>query len=167
MEVLIVGGGVAGLTASLFLARQGVRATLVERHPGTSIYTRARGVNGRTMELMRELGLEQAIRSRGERLAPSMGIYSGATLVQVLEKRGDGGWIGRWLRRRAVAGRGSKKSPTSAARITQDDLEPLLLDAARAAGVEAHFFTEAIDIRQDAAGVTATLVDRITADRRE
>jgi putative polyketide hydroxylase len=167
MEVLIVGGGVAGLTASLFLARQGVRATLVERHPGTSIYPRARGVNGRTMELMRELGLEQAIRSRGERLAPSMGIYSGATLVQVLEKRGDGGWIGRWLRRRAVAGRGSKKSPTSAARITQDDLEPLLLDAARIAGVEAHFFTEATDIRQDAAGVTATLVDRNTGDRRE
>src|SRR5262249_55726019 len=96
-----------------------------------------------------------------------MGIYSGTTLVQVLDARGDGGWLGRLMRRRAVAGRGSKKSPTSAARITQDDLEPLLLDAVRAAGVEARFFTEATGVRQDDAGVSATLIDRETGARRD
>jgi putative polyketide hydroxylase len=166
VPVLIVGGGVAGLTASLFLARQGVRALLVERHPGTSIYPRARGVNGRTMELLRELGLEGAVRTRGERLAASIGIYSGSTLVQVLEARGDGGWLGCLMRRRAVAGRGSKKSPTSPARITQDDLEPLLLDAARAEGVDARFFTELTDVRQDDDGIVATLMQRETGERR-
>jgi putative polyketide hydroxylase len=170
--VLIVGGGVAGLSASLFLAQQGVRSLLVERHPGTSIYPRARGVNGRTMELMRELGLESAIRTRGARLAPSMGIYSGTTLVEVIEKRGDGGWLMKMIRRRAVEGRGSKKSPTSPCRITQDDLEPLLLDTARARGVAARFFTEVVDVRQDpdteragGAAVCATLVNRATGER--
>ncbi len=39
--VLIVGAGPAGLVTALILARQGVRSTLVERHPGTSIYPRA------------------------------------------------------------------------------------------------------------------------------
>ena len=90
LPVLIVGGGVVGLTASLFLARQGIRSILVERHPGTSILPRARGVNGRTMELMRELGLEDPIRAAGASLAPALGIYSGASLVQVLDARGAG-----------------------------------------------------------------------------
>jgi putative polyketide hydroxylase len=165
VPVLIVGGGVAGLSASLFLAQQGVRSLLVERHRGTSIYPRARGVNGRTMELMRELGLEHAIRKLGTRLAPAMGIYSGTTLVQVLEARGEGGWLMKLLRRRATEGRGTKKSPTSPCRITQDDLEPLLLETARARGVAARFYTEAVDIQQDADGVIATLVNRETGER--
>jgi putative polyketide hydroxylase len=167
IPVLIVGGGVAGLSASLFLAQQGVRSLLVERHRGTSIYPRARGVNGRTMELMRELGLEPAIRKLGARLAPSMGIYSGTTLVQVIEARGEGGWLMKLLRRRAVNGRPSKKSPTSPCRITQDDLEPLLLETARARGVAARFYTEAVDIQQDPNenGVIATLVNRETGER--
>ena len=36
--MLIVGGGVVGLTTSLFLAQQGIRCVLVEKHPGTSIH---------------------------------------------------------------------------------------------------------------------------------
>jgi putative polyketide hydroxylase len=164
--VLVVGGGVAGLTAAVSLARQGVRALLVERHPGTSMYPRARGVNGRTMELLRELGLEGTVRRRGEQLAPSIGIYSGTTLVQMLEARGDGGWLGRLMRRRAMAGRGSKKSPTSPARITQDDLEPMLLYTARDEGVDARFSTELTEVRQEDAAIVATLVDRQTGERR-
>lgn len=178
IPVLIVGGGVAGLSASLFLAQQGVRSLLVERHPGTSIYPRARGVNGRTMELMRELGLEAAIRKLGARLAPSMGIWAGTTLVDVLKSRGDGGWLMKMMRRRAVAGRGTKKSPTSPCRITQDDLEPLLLETARARGVAARFFTEVVEVRQtgdgkaddgngngNGNGVEAILVNRETGER--
>jgi putative polyketide hydroxylase len=166
VPVLIVGGGVVGLSAALFLAQQGVPALLVERHPGTSIYPRARGVNGRTMELMRELGLEAAIRRLGERLAPSVGIYSGTTLVQVLASRGEGGWLMKMVRRRAMRGQGSKKSPTGPCRCTQDDLEPLLLETARARGVDARFYTELVDVRQDDEGVTGTIVDRDTGDRR-
>lgn len=167
VPVLIVGAGVTGLTASLFLAEHGVRSLLVERHGGTSIYPRARGVNGRTMELMRELGLESPIREAGTRLAPAVGIYAGRTLVETLEANGEGGWFMKRLRARGMRGQGSKKSPTGACRCTQDELEPILLDAARACGVDARFATELTSFEQHAEGVSATLVDRSTGASRE
>jgi len=68
VPVLIVGGGPVGLTSALLLARQGVRSLLIERHPGTSIHPRARGLNIRTMEIFRSLGLEGAIRAAGASL---------------------------------------------------------------------------------------------------
>ena len=65
VPVLIVGGGPVGLTASILLSQQGVRSLLVERHPGTAILPKARGINARTMEMYRQMGLEQAIRDAG------------------------------------------------------------------------------------------------------
>jgi len=53
LPVLIVGGGPVGLSASLLLSRHGVRSLLVERHPGTSIHPKARGLNVRTLKLFR------------------------------------------------------------------------------------------------------------------
>jgi putative polyketide hydroxylase len=160
--VLIVGGGVVGLSASLFLAHQGVASVLVERHAGTSIHPRARGVNGRTMELMRELGLEEDVRKAGASIAASVGIHTGPTLRDVLEKRGGGGWLLRRIRARGVRGQGSRKSPTGPCRCTQDHLEPVLLHAARARGVDARFSTELEDFAQDEAGITARVRDRRT-----
>ncbi|GHO62276.1 hypothetical protein KSC_011680 [Ktedonobacter sp. SOSP1-52] len=52
VPVLIVGGGIVGLSASLFLLQQDIPFLLVERHSGTSIHPRARGVNNRTMILL-------------------------------------------------------------------------------------------------------------------
>lgn len=162
VPVLIVGAGVAGLSTSLFLAEQGVRSLVVERHAGTSIYPRARGVNGRTMELMRELGLADEIRRAGERLAPAIGFHTGRSLVEVLDRVGDGGWFMRRVRARGIRGRESKVSPTGPCRCTQDDLEPILLRAARERGVDARFETELVTSAQDATGVTATVRARAT-----
>src|SRR5215212_12100454 len=61
--VLIVGGGLTGLSTALFLAWHGVRPLLVERHPDLLIHPRARGFNQRTVELFRQVGLESAIRA--------------------------------------------------------------------------------------------------------
>jgi putative polyketide hydroxylase len=166
VPVLIVGGGVVGLSSALFLAQQGISTLLVEKHPGTSIHPRARGLNGRTMELMRGLGLEERIRTAGQAIASSMGVYSGATLRQVIEKRGDGGWVMRRMRARQKAAKGfTSKSPTTAARCTQDLLEPVLLAEARARGVNARFSTELVDVEQDAYGVRVTLLDRKSGSR--
>jgi 2-polyprenyl-6-methoxyphenol hydroxylase-like FAD-dependent oxidoreductase len=165
--VVIVGGGVVGLSASLFLAQQGVKSLLVERHPGTSIHPRARGVNGRTMELMRGLGLEDQVRAASHKLGPSVGIYAGQTLVQVLEEKGDGGWLLRRMRKKGIRGQATRKSPSGPCRCTQDELEPVLLEAARARGVDARFFTEFGSLTQDAEGVNGVLVHRETGDRTE
>jgi putative polyketide hydroxylase len=135
---------------------------LVERHPGTSVHPRARGVNGRTMELMRELGLEAAVRQAGASIAPSIGLYTGTSLVEVLRREGDGGWWLRRLRGKSGRGQASKASPTGGCRCTQDHLEPVLLEAARARGVEARFFHELVDVSQTVERVTATVLDRAT-----
>lgn len=65
VPVLIVGGGPVGLTASLLLSRLGIESLLVERHPGTAILPKARAINARTMEMYRQLGLENDIREAG------------------------------------------------------------------------------------------------------
>jgi putative polyketide hydroxylase len=166
VPVLIVGGGVVGLSSALFLAQHGISSTLVEKHPGTSIHPRARGVNGRTMELMRGLGLEDRIRAAGQAIAPSMGFHRGTTLREVIEKRGDGGWFMRRMRARQRQGKGfTSKSPTTGARCTQDVLEPVLLAEARARDVDARFSTELVEVEQDAHGVLATLLDRRSGSR--
>src|ERR1700761_4775758 len=67
-SVLIVGGGLAGLTTAVMLAWRGVRPLLVERHADTSKNPRARGVNFRTMELLRVAGLEPDLAAAGSDL---------------------------------------------------------------------------------------------------
>jgi putative polyketide hydroxylase len=167
VPVLVVGAGVAGLSAALFLAQQGVRALLVERRDGTSIYPRARGVNGRTMELMREVGLADEIRASGVPLAPAVGIYTGRSLVAVLERRGQGSPLMRRMRARGMRGHESKKSPTGPCRCTQDVFEPILLRAACGRGADARFSTELASFTQDDAGVTALVRNRKTGEEQQ
>src|SRR5689334_22544465 len=62
VPVLIAGGGPIGLSMSLLLSHHGIGSLLVEQHPGTSIYPKARLINARTMEIFRQIGIEQAIR---------------------------------------------------------------------------------------------------------
>jgi 2-polyprenyl-6-methoxyphenol hydroxylase-like FAD-dependent oxidoreductase len=61
VNVVVVGAGPVGLTAGLLLARDGVTVLIVERRGGTSVLPRATGVNARSMEIFRSLGLERAI----------------------------------------------------------------------------------------------------------
>jgi putative polyketide hydroxylase len=158
VPVLIVGGGIVGLSASLFLSYQEVDSLLVERHAGTSIHPRARGVNGRTMELYRSLDIDEAVRAAGAELADTLGIFKGHTLVEVIEakKREEEG------KKRKLPGGGllEKLSPTMGARGTQDKIEPVLLAAARERGGDVRFHTELVTFTQDEAGVTATLRKR-------
>ena len=61
--VLISGAGPVGLTLGLLLAQQGIKNIIVEKHPGISIHPKARGVNARSMEIFRSLGIEDNIRA--------------------------------------------------------------------------------------------------------
>ncbi len=72
VPVLIIGGGPAGLCASILLSRHGVPSLLVERHESVSMFPRARFVDQRAM-LFRVWGIEAAIRARELRVSPCTG----------------------------------------------------------------------------------------------
>ena len=61
VPVLIVGGGGAGLTASMLLARLGVEHLLVSARPGTSDLPKAHVLNLRAMEILEDAGVADAI----------------------------------------------------------------------------------------------------------
>src|SRR5215212_8290031 len=67
VPVLVVGGSLVGLTASVLLARQGVPHLLIERHRGTAIHPRAASFHQRTMEIFRSVGLQQAVEEAAAR----------------------------------------------------------------------------------------------------
>ena len=154
IPVLIVGGGPVGLTASLLLSQHGVRSLLVERHPGTAILPKARGINARTMEMYRQCGVEQAIREAG--LPP--------------ERTGLIVWTeslsGKEIERR-VPGRATPENmavtPATNCLCAQDDLEPVLRRFAEAARPgELRFNTELTKVCYDATRVSGVLADRAT-----
>jgi pyruvate/2-oxoglutarate dehydrogenase complex dihydrolipoamide dehydrogenase (E3) component len=55
-DVLIVGGGPAGLVLSTLLSRMGVSNMVVEANSCQSDHPQAHFINTRTMEILRELG---------------------------------------------------------------------------------------------------------------
>ncbi|HUH84878.1 MAG TPA: FAD-dependent monooxygenase [Stellaceae bacterium] len=149
--VLIVGGGPVGLTASLLLSRAGVRSLLVERHPGTAIHPKARGINARTMEVFHQQSIAAAIRKAGLPPAHTGFIVWAKTLAgEELERRVP------WSRRAQSA----EVSPVPACLCAQDDLEPVLRHfAAEEALAELRFNTEMTHFAADDTGVVATLRD--------
>src|SRR5439155_5581794 len=117
VEVLIVGGGPVGLAASILLSRFGISSLLVERHPGTSIHPKARGINVRTMEIFRQRGVEDAVRAAG--LPPERArflVWAPSLPGEELERRVP------WRAREEAA----QYSPLRNCLCAQDDREPVL-----------------------------------------
>ena len=63
--MIVIGGGPVGLSMAHLLGRAGISTLLLERNPGTSRHPRASGIHGRTMELFRQWGVADEIRSLG------------------------------------------------------------------------------------------------------
>ncbi|WP_260477509.1 FAD-dependent monooxygenase [Nonomuraea sp. WAC 01424] len=156
IPVLIVGGGYAGLASALFLSHHGVPCVLVDRHPGVSILGRARGINPRTMEIYRPLGLEQAVKEAGRPFDEEGGVARCETLA------GEWHWI--------FEGGSSRAMPELTAgefgMADQSTVEPILADAARARGADLRFDTRCRSIEPDADGVTVVTEDTRTGERR-
>ncbi|MFD4790056.1 FAD-dependent monooxygenase [Streptomyces sp. NPDC058459] len=157
VPVLIVGGGLAGLSAAVFLAHHGVKATLVERHPGTSVHPKARAINPRTMELYRAVGMEERVR------AGRSPISGNTDLVHVESLAGDE----RVRMPNASIEDISRISPTQWTLIDQNQLEPILRERAEEVGVDLRFHTRLDAVVEDADGVTATLTDIGTGESGE
>jgi len=152
IPVVIVGGGPVGLTASILLSQAGIRSLLVERHPGTAIHTKARAINGRSMEIFHQCGVEDAVRAAG--LAPQQTgliIWARTLAGEEIERRVP------WR----AGPQAALVTPVRNCLCAQDSLEPVLRRFAEQLGPgEVRFSTEAVSFEQDGDGVTLVLEDR-------
>ncbi len=64
-QVLIVGGGPAGLTLAIDLGQRGVQCVLIEKLEKHGIHPKLERANARTMEIFRRLGIAERIRAAG------------------------------------------------------------------------------------------------------
>jgi 2,4-dichlorophenol 6-monooxygenase len=161
VPVLIVGGGGAGLTASMLLSRLGVESLLVSALPTTSVLPKAHVLNQLTMELFTDLGVAREIYERG---TPAENMRHTAYYVGLA---GDDPAYGRRLARLESWGGGgldadwALASPCRQANLPQIRLEPILKARAEAmAPGRVRFNTELVDLEQDADRVTALVRDR-------
>ena len=152
--VLIVGGGVTGLSTALFLSWHGVRPLLVERHPDLLIHPRARGFTQRTVELFRQVGLEPDIRAASFAGGDDFRwIAVRADALAGEHEPADGGEEGEEMRTLSPAPFGS---------IDQDKLERLIRTRAEELGADIRFSTELVSFDDDDTSVTAVLRDSRT-----
>lgn len=154
--VFIVGGGYAGLASALFLAHQGVRPVLVDRHPHVSVQGRARGINYRTMEIYRSLGLHERVSEAGRPFDEEAGV------VRCERMAGEWQWLLGEEARRALP----DLTAGEFGMADQRSVEPILIDAARARGADIRLGTQCVAVHQDGGGVTAVTEDRRTGQRR-
>ncbi|MFE0602770.1 FAD-dependent oxidoreductase [Streptomyces sp. NPDC058892] len=156
VPVLIVGGSLVGLCTSLFLGRHGITHMLVEKHAGTSLHPRGRGINVRTMELFRVAGVEDRIRGAASVLADNHGILQGGSLTGddqewLFEQIDPGGALARF-------------SPSTWCLCSQNDIEPVLMSVTPRLGADLRFSTELLSFEQDGSGVTAIVKNRETGE---
>ncbi|GAA3385034.1 FAD-dependent monooxygenase [Streptomyces racemochromogenes] len=156
VPVLVVGGSLVGLSTSLFLSRHGIRHMVVEKHAGTSVHPRGRGINARTMELFRTAGVEPAIREEASALEANQGILQTQSLVG-----GEHKWL---IKAVDPSGALARFSPTGWCLCSQNNIEPVLAAHSRAQGADVRFSTELMSFDQDATGVSALVKDRETGE---
>ncbi|WP_250508311.1 MULTISPECIES: FAD-dependent monooxygenase [unclassified Caballeronia] len=150
--VLISGAVIAGLSAALLLEREGITSVVLEKKAALSTQPRARRFHPRSTEILRQLGLADAIAAVSPTLG-SFGVLAGPTLAQARPPAMTEN-LHKMRARLASMGR---MSPGPNIAVPQSVLEPVLLQAARERGVTVHFETEPIAFEQDSSGVTALL----------
>ncbi|WP_328314280.1 FAD-dependent monooxygenase [Streptomyces sp. NBC_00442] len=157
-SVLIVGGGLAGLTAALCLEYHGVDYVLVERNTEPTVLPRSRGMHTRAVEIFRQIGVEDAVLAASA-TALKMGRFGGArTGRSIVDSEALD------LRHVYAGGAmvGADESPSAFCFCPQVLLEPVLRDLAEQRGGDIRFGTELTAFTHDADRVTATLTDVTT-----
>lgn len=149
--VLIVGGGPTGLALSALLSRFGVASLTVEADASTCDHPRAHVLNTRTMEILRALGVEPAIRER------ALDLQTHGAIRFVTSLAGEELAILNALTRPEDRARRLAASPTTGTSCAQDLVEPILAAKAAAGPGTLRFGCELVGLRLQEDGVVATV----------
>ncbi|MEY9878257.1 2,4-dichlorophenol 6-monooxygenase [Streptacidiphilus sp. MAP12-33] len=158
-DVLVVGSGPAGGAAAVLLATYGVRTTMVSKHGWVADTPRAHITNQRTMEVLRDLGLQaeaEALGTPQQLLGES--VFCTSLVGEEIARIRTWGTEDERLSEYAAA------SPCTVIDLPQPYLEPLLVGHAARRGAAVRFDTEFLGLTQDEHGVTSVLRDRLRGD---
>ena len=158
-DVLIVGSGPAGSASAALLSTYGVDNVLVTKYRWLADTPRAHITNQRTMEVLRDLGLEdEAMLYATPNHLMGNNVFCTSLAGEELGRMRSWGSDPMTQARHKIA------SPTTMVDLPQNFMEPILFKAACARGTKARLSTEYLSMVQDADGVTATVRDRVAAE---
>jgi putative polyketide hydroxylase len=153
VPVLVVGGGSVGLLAAALLTHHGVPATLVERRSGPSVHPRATGIGARTVEVLRELGLDAAV----DAVAVDLRGATGKAVARTVVAMGAGDVVTVPMPARPSADELETTPFTLRGVCAQDRLDAVVAADLARRGADLRWSTRLHGIRQDAGGVDVEL----------
>jgi 2,4-dichlorophenol 6-monooxygenase len=158
-DVLIVGSGPAGGAAALLLSTYGVANLVVTRYGRLSDTPRAHITNQRTMEVLRDAGIEDQVIAQ----ATPQHLMGDTPFCSSLAGE-ELGRLHTWYTHPARLADHALASPSAICDMPQHLMEPVLMNNAVARGTTFRLNTEYLSLEQDADGVTATVRDRLRGD---
>ncbi len=155
-DVLVIGSGPAGASAALFLATEGIDHIVVTKYRWTANTPRAHITNSRTVEIMRDLGIEDDIKANGtpQRLMGDTVFCSSLSGEEI-------GRVRTWGTHPARLADYTLASPSEPCDLPQTLLEPILVGHAAARGSRIRFDTEYLNLVEHGEGVTVRVRDRL------
>ncbi|MCE3555415.1 FAD-dependent monooxygenase [Pseudonocardia sp. RS11V-5] len=156
-DVLVVGSGPAGASAALFLATYGVDHIVITKYRWTANTPRAHITNQRTVEILRDMRIEDDVRAQG---TPSA--LMGDTVFCTSLAGDEIGRVRTWGTHPARRADYTLASPSDNCDLPQTLLEPILIGHAAERGSRLRFDTEYLGLVQDGDGVTVTVRDRLS-----
>jgi 2-polyprenyl-6-methoxyphenol hydroxylase-like FAD-dependent oxidoreductase len=143
--VLVVGGGIGGMSAALSLARRGVEVTLIDSDPNWRVYGAGITITGMSLRAFDDLGVLDEIRARGF-------VHNG-----MRPRR----FTGEALGEPRLAPPGAPPVMLGGG-IMRPVLHDILSTRVRAAGIDVRLGVTVDTLAQDDAGVDVTLTDGTT-----
>ncbi len=141
-DVLVVGSGPAGASAALFLATYGTRTLLITKYSRLSDTPRAHITNQRTMEAMRDMGVEDRLMR-----AATPWEYMGNTTFCTSLAGEELGRIPSWGTDTVRHADYELASPCTMLDAPQPIVEPILVNAAQDRGAQVRFDSEYLSSR--------------------